>query len=123
MRSPEQFIFPRIRRGRGSKQPLPWKNTSGRVVLSAYSYSRSKREMWLTQGRVCRCGRPIDSPAEAHRHHLKKRGLGGGFRDDRFTEVICIPCHLREEGQLEGDSNGYDQEDYAADCGAREISA
>ena len=32
-------------------------------------------------------------------HHKIKRGMGGGFRDDRLgnLEWLCLPCHREEE--------------------------
>ena len=83
---------------------------SGRTVESPGEYSRTKRRMWLEQDRACPCGAPLATPGDGHRHHLPRpsalapgglshgRGLGGGKRDDRFTVLLCITCHLVEEG-------------------------
>lgn len=76
-------------------------HAAGRTVESSHAYSRNKRRIWLEQGHACnRCQRPLDSPEDGHRHHLQKRGMGGGKRDDRFTELVCIDCHLILEGQM-----------------------
>lgn len=75
-------------------------HAAGRTVESQGQYSRTKRVMWMDQDRACVCGRPLDSPGDGHRHHIAKRGMGGGKRDDRFTVLLCVLCHLVEEGQL-----------------------
>jgi hypothetical protein len=69
----------------------------GRLVLSSYGYAKLKRQRWIEQGRCCaRCPIYLTSPAEGHLHHPNGRGLGGGKRDDRATELLCIGCHLEE---------------------------
>src|ERR1700730_11443710 len=86
-------------------------HAAGRTVESSGEYSRTKRRMWMEQGTACgKCERNLDSPADGHRHHLPRmsagggisrgRGMGGGKRDDRFTVLLCVLCHLVEEGQL-----------------------
>ena len=82
-------------------------HAAGRRVESPSQYSRTKRQMWLDQGREClKCGRPLDTPGDGHRHHLAKRGMGGSKRDDRFTALLCVICHLVEEGQLQPQMKG-----------------
>jgi|SRR5579884_597154 len=67
---------------------------SGRVVLTGKKYSDNKRRQWEHQARCCaRCPRVIVDPREAHFHHTHGRGMGGGKRDDRKGEVVCVECH------------------------------
>lgn len=67
---------------------------SGRLVLKGKKYSDNKRRVWEHQARCCsRCPRPIVDPREAHFHHTHGRGMGGGKRDDRKGEVLCVECH------------------------------
>lgn len=88
-------------------------HAAGRTVESSHTYSRNKRRMWLQQDRACaQCERPLDSPNDGHRHHLSRpsalaaggrshgRGMGGGKRDDRYTVLVCVDCHLVLEGQM-----------------------
>lgn len=76
-------------------------HAAGRVVLSPSRYRRNKHNLWLAAGCDCiRCGRSLDSPSDAHFHHLKKRGMNGSKRDDRFGKLVCPECHLIEEGQI-----------------------
>lgn len=68
----------------------------GRLIESPKEYRITKRKMWEQQGRRCGvlgCGEYLPTPAHGHRHHCAGRGLGGGKRDDRFTILVCIPCH------------------------------
>lgn len=75
-------------------------HAAGRTVLSSSAYTRQKRDRWIEQDYLCaRCFHPLASPADGHFHHLEKRGMGGGKRDDRHVALICENCHLIEEGQ------------------------
>lgn len=75
-------------------------HAAGRVVMSGSAYTRNKQRLWHNQGYMCARGpHPLASAADGHFHHTKKRGMGGGNRDDRFGELLCADCHLIEEGQ------------------------
>lgn len=75
-------------------------HAAGRLVLGSSGYTRLKRQRWKEQDHACgRCLRPLSSPSEGQLHHLAKRGMGGGKRDDRFTVLLCEYCHAAEEGQ------------------------
>jgi hypothetical protein len=65
-----------------------------RVIEKGRRYSEGKARLWLAQGYHCaRCPRWLRSPADGHRHHIHGRGMGGGKRDDRDTELLCWRCH------------------------------
>jgi hypothetical protein len=67
-----------------------------RVVEKGRRYSQGKARLWLQQDKHCAgCPRWLRSPAEGHRHHIYGRGMGGGKRDDRDTELLCHRCHAR----------------------------
>ena len=69
-----------------------------REVLKGKKYSDRKLENWLEQGRRCaRCPRYLATPAEGHNHHTHGRGMGGGKRDDRDTELLCHACHSKAQ--------------------------
>jgi 5-methylcytosine-specific restriction endonuclease McrA len=69
-------------------------HSSGRLILSGKKYSANKERQWKRQGRRCaRCPLIISDPKEAHFHHKHGRGMGGGKRDDRRGEVLCVDCH------------------------------
>lgn len=75
-------------------------HAAGRVVLSSSGYTRNKQRLWAEQDHHCaRCPRPLATAADGHFHHFEKRGMGGGKRDDRYGELLCVDCHLVEEGQ------------------------
>jgi hypothetical protein len=65
-----------------------------RVIEKGRRYSLGKARLWLQQSKHCaRCPRYIPDPREGHRHHIHGRGMGGGKRDDRDTEILCCDCH------------------------------
>jgi len=67
-----------------------------RVIEKGRRYSAGKARLWLEQDKHCaRCPRYLRTPAEGHRHHIHGRGMGGGKRDDRDTELICHGCHAK----------------------------
>lgn len=87
-------------------------HAAGRVVLSGAAYTRFKREKLRQQGGRCAlCPRTIYEPGEAQLHHGSRisftaaggmshgRGMNGGKRDDRESQVVCIECHVKEEGK------------------------
>lgn len=76
-------------------------HAAGRQVMSSSAYTRNKKKRWSVDRACERCGKPIESAGDGHFHHPKKRGMGGGKRDDRFVEFICPECHLVEEGQIQ----------------------
>jgi len=81
-------------------------HAAGRVVLSPWFYRREKRRKWELQDHLCaKCEIEIPTPEDGHFHHPYGSGMGGGKRDDRTAVVICIPCHLEEHGQLEGEED------------------
>lgn len=95
-------------------------HAAGAKVLSSYAYSKLKREKLRQQGGCCAlCPRPIDSPGEAHLHHKSRisftavsgeshgRGIGGGKRNDLESLLICIECHIREEGKKNVQKEGF----------------
>jgi hypothetical protein len=73
---------------------------AGRIVLSGRRYSNLKRETWERQAYTCaRCPRYLPEPASGELHHSHGRGMGGGKRDDRYSELVCLVCH--EQAKLE----------------------
>lgn len=70
----------------------------GREILSRTAWAIRSHECGYLAGFRCqRCSMFTDGTGEAH--HKIKRGMGGGFRDDRMEnlEWLCRPCHRREE--------------------------
>lgn len=70
-------------------------HAAGRVVLSGHRYSRMKGQRWEQQGQCCaKCFRPLVAASDGHFHHVHGRGIGGGKRDDRDGQILCVDCHL-----------------------------
>lgn len=81
-----------------------------REICHGTAWEQRRQEVHLRAGGRCeRDGRPaplhdfydgsgeISIPA-GHAHHKRKRGMGGGFRDDRAInlEWLCSGCHFEE---------------------------
>jgi hypothetical protein len=71
----------------------------GRVVLSRIHWSRLRTFVWYAMEEIygyawCHiCGRRLWTSYEMELDHFKSpRGLGGGFRDDRFVKPACHEC-------------------------------
>lgn len=81
-----------------------------REICHGAAWEQRRSEVHLRAGGACeRCrGRALlhdfyDQYGDlvliaGHAHHKRKRGMGGGFRDDRATnlEWLCSGCHLEE---------------------------
>lgn len=71
----------------------------GREILSPYQWQVRRYECGLRAHCSCeRCG--VFTAFEfGDPHHKIKRGMGGGFRDDRLEnlEWLCKECHRVEE--------------------------
>lgn len=68
-----------------------------RQVLERDEYRKLKERRWAEQqGRCLLCGDPMRLDG-CELHHRRGRGIGGGFRDDADTELICRKCHQKEE--------------------------
>jgi 5-methylcytosine-specific restriction endonuclease McrA len=72
----------------------------GREILSPADWSKRRKQVWERAWYYCEggCGRITDL-ADGEAHHKIKRGMGGGFRDDRLEnlEWLCRECHRIEE--------------------------
>lgn len=96
-----------IRRGRGGigrgKQSEPGVRTlrDGREICSHAFWMVRRREVWVRDGRRCVfCGRALSNHA-AEIDHIKTRGMGGGSRDDRLSNLrtLCHDCHMVRHGE------------------------
>jgi hypothetical protein len=70
----------------------------GREILSPADWSKRSAQAWLKAGACCeRCRKYTGFDGDPH--HKIKRGMGGGFRDDRLEnlEWLCRECHRAEE--------------------------
>lgn len=70
----------------------------GREICSRYRWSIRRLAVGADARWLCeRCGRSTGDEGECH--HKIKRGMGGGFRDDRLEnlEWLCRECHQVEE--------------------------
>lgn len=72
----------------------------GRIVLSRYHWDCLREWVWVTFPvifgcvRCWMCGRRIWCISDMALDHWKSpRGLGGGFRDDRFVKPACHKCN------------------------------
>ena len=66
-----------------------------RIVLAPAEYLQLRDKVYVLQhGRCADCGNPLGID-EAALHHLKGRGIGGGFREDTVeaTKILCRKCH------------------------------
>ena len=74
----------------------------GREILHGNAYTKRCRERWEMDGRRCvLCPRRLPEFSTRLIDHIKKRGLGGGWRDDRIENLrtLCFVCHDREDNQ------------------------
>jgi len=73
------------------KSPSAWKRRRVEVLRLAGFRCQCREDCAWHRGR--RCGASLRKWAEIH--HKKRRGLGGGRRDDRKEnlEADCLQCH------------------------------
>ena len=74
----------------------------GRLILSPEAWSLQRKLVYERDGGRCRrCRKPI-LLSQAEIDHKRKRGMGGGTRDDRIRNLrtLCRDCH-RERHRLE----------------------
>lgn len=84
----------------------------GREILTGKDWGRRRDQVRLGANERCsRCESFTGVSGECH--HRVKRGMGGGFRDDRLEnlEWLCRECHVTEETsgnrtKMSGDSKG-----------------
>lgn len=70
----------------------------GREILRGRAYQQRRAEVWERDDFSCvRCGKGVTLD-QAHVHHLRKRGMGSGFRTDAASnlQTLCGNCHWRE---------------------------
>ena len=70
-----------------------------RIKLSKDAYVKLVHEIWESQYRRCKVCQKYLQPEDAHPHHIKSRGSGGGDIDN--IEILCWKCHrLIHDGNL-----------------------
>jgi 5-methylcytosine-specific restriction endonuclease McrA len=77
-------------------------HAAGFVTLSAVEYKAMRLRVYREQGGHCAfCGRKIYRLSDGELHHIRKRKMGGGSRDDSRAnlEMLCNSCHRREHNQ------------------------
>ena len=81
-----EFAFPKTRPRRWSTQAL-----SGEIPETEGS------DMGEPESPLCaeEVSRYISAPDLGQLHHREGRGMGGGKRDDRNTELVCNPRHMK----------------------------
>jgi len=110
-RKPQTSRTRTLRDGREVCTGSDWEKRRQEVHLRASG--RCERELLIDTGgqrrRRMRCDKPaplhnfyngdgeVVIPA-GHAHHKRRRGMGGGFRDDRAAnlEWVCSGCHIEE---------------------------
>jgi hypothetical protein len=73
----------------------------GREILTGKHWQDRKLECGTRDNFHCRRCRHYTGVFEGEAHHKIKRGMGGGFRDDRLEnlEWLCRECHEAEEAR------------------------
>lgn len=88
----------------------------GREILSPADWDRRRVQVWERDGKVCqgekmtapgrfeRCGKALPDIRFAEIDHIRARGLGGGWRDDRMENLrlLCRPCNQAKGGKRKG---------------------
>ncbi|MFZ0732936.1 MAG: hypothetical protein WAM79_11475 [Candidatus Sulfotelmatobacter sp.] len=73
------------------------KDAEGRKVSSKAEWRKLRNEVFkralgFCENSCCRRDTPLN---QGHVHHLKRRGLGGGKRDDNNVIWLCEWCHAK----------------------------
>lgn len=85
------FFFPKP----GAKEKITGK-------LSPLKYEKLRAEVFSDQDEKCLdCGKKFETLPEMDLHHLTKRKMGGGSRNDARKNVVglCRKCHQIREGR------------------------
>lgn len=71
----------------------------GREVLTGKHWSERKEDCAALANYLCANCRRFTAWQFGDVHHKVKRGMGGGFRDDRLGNLtwLCRACHTRVE--------------------------
>lgn len=84
------------------KRPARYVTRDGREIhRSPWAWLVQRRKAWERDEHRCRaCGREL-ALAEAHIDHVRERGMGGAWRDDRLENLLtkCAPCHMARHNQ------------------------
>lgn len=80
----------------------------GRTILSGKAYRDLCYKVWLRDGRQCvDCGTPLAVFSTILIDHIKKRKMGGGWRNDvpENLRTLCLACHYQRDFELKPKQN------------------
>lgn len=78
----------------------------GREICFGQDWERRKYEVWLRDGKRCvECSKLLPNfHANRHTDHIRTRGMGGAYRDDRPENLrtVCDSCHRKRHQAANG---------------------